>query len=61
MNYLIREHPASCIVKLRLCYCFENGTSSGENLHIVPLKVSSDAKCYSEEFLGVPTIVANVY
>ncbi len=25
------------VIKLRLCYCFENATSSGENLHIVPL------------------------
>ncbi len=24
------------VIKLHLCYCFDNETSSGENLHIVP-------------------------
>jgi hypothetical protein len=28
------------VIKLRLCYCFENATSGGEKLHIVALRLN---------------------
>ncbi len=36
-RHLPSFHRLHSIIKLRLCYCFEHATSSGEILHIVPL------------------------